>query len=207
MKKTLSSKILLFWKEHLTSHRKIYFSDGRKELGALKWKMKNPVLQAGLALIANTSVGVKSLSIIVLLSYFLSYSEYAILALSVTPGKFWPPNFWLWTAFTHCFLEIHWWEVVVDISTIVLVSTNYRRGMPNGLQRELFVLFLGRQVDRTALGIHWNDNILPTGQYRGGNRRSNFLLFPLHVNLQHRASLWGPHPRSSRIPSRRVSGS
>lgn len=116
--------------------------------------MKNPVLQAGLALIANTSVGVKSLSIIVLLSYFLSYSEYAILALSVTPGKFWPPNFWLWTAFTHCFLEIHWWEVVVDISTIVLVSTNYRRGMPNGLQRELFVLFLGRQVDRTALGIH-----------------------------------------------------
>jgi len=84
--------------------------------------MKNPVLQAGLALIANTSVGVKSLSIIVLLSYFLSYSEYAILALSVTPGKFWPPNFWLWTAFTHCFLEIHWWEVVVDIITIVLVG-------------------------------------------------------------------------------------
>lgn len=41
---------------------------------------------------------------------------------SVTPGYFWPPHFWLWTALTHCFLEIHWWEVLVDIVTIVLVG-------------------------------------------------------------------------------------
>ena len=79
------------------------------------------MVQAVLALIANASVGVKSLCLTVFSSYFLSYSENAILALSVTPGYFWPPNFWLWTAFTHCFLEIHLWEVVVDIITIVLV--------------------------------------------------------------------------------------
>ena len=28
----------------------------------------------------------------------------------------------MWTAFTHCFLEIHFWEVVVDIFTLVLVG-------------------------------------------------------------------------------------
>ncbi len=84
--------------------------------------MKNPLLQAVAALVANSSLGVKVLSASVLLSYCLSYSESAILALSVTPGYFWPPHFWIWTAFTHCFLEIHWWEVVVDIGTIVLVK-------------------------------------------------------------------------------------
>jgi hypothetical protein len=83
--------------------------------------MKNPLLQAGVALAGNASVGVKVVSATVLLSYCLSYSESAVLALSVTPGYFWPPHFWLWTAFTHCFLEIHWWEVVVDVVTVVLV--------------------------------------------------------------------------------------
>ena len=77
---------------------------------------------AAVALLANASASVKSVSVIVILSYCLSYSESAILALSVTPGYFWPPHFWLWTAFTHCFLEIHWWEVVVDIVTVVLVG-------------------------------------------------------------------------------------
>jgi hypothetical protein len=76
-----------------------------------------------------------------------------VLALSVTPGYFNPPHFWIWTgpdismmhyalctmhyalctmhyalctmhspAVTHCFLEIHLWEVVVDIFTVVLVG-------------------------------------------------------------------------------------
>ena len=85
-------------------------------------RMRNPLLQAGLALVTNASIGVKCVSAIVTLSYCLSYSESAILSLSVTPGYFWPPHFWFWTAFTHCFLEIHWWEIVVDIVTVVLVS-------------------------------------------------------------------------------------
>lgn len=84
--------------------------------------MRNPLLKAAVALLANASASVKSVSVIVILSYCLSYSESAILALSVTPGYFWPPHFWLWTAFTHCFLEIHWWEVLVDIVTVVLVG-------------------------------------------------------------------------------------
>lgn len=89
---------------------------------SIKMTIRNPILQATAALVANSSLGVKCVSAIVLLSYCLSYSETAIISLSVTPGYFWPPHFWLWTAFTHCFLEIHWWEVVVDFVTIVLVG-------------------------------------------------------------------------------------
>jgi len=77
--------------------------------------------QAG-ALLHNTSTAVKAICLIVFCSYFLSFSEPAVLGLSVTPGYFNPPHFWVWTAFTHCFLEIHWWEVAVDIITLVLVG-------------------------------------------------------------------------------------
>jgi len=74
------------------------------------------------ALLNNTSLAVKVICLIMLGGYFLSFSESAILALSVTPGYFNPPHFWLWTALTHCFLEIHFWEVVVDVFTLVLVG-------------------------------------------------------------------------------------
>jgi len=84
--------------------------------------LSGPLGQAGSALIGNASIGVKVVCLVVVISYGLSYSESAIKALSMTPGYFWPPHFYLWTAFTHCFLEIHWWEVVVDIVTIVLVG-------------------------------------------------------------------------------------
>merc|ERR1740124_766066 len=33
--------------------------------------------------------------------------------MSVTPGYFNPPHLWIWTALSHCFLEIHLWEVLV----------------------------------------------------------------------------------------------
>merc|ERR1719295_889890 len=74
------------------------------------------------ALLNNTSLAVKVICLIMFCGYFLSFSSSAVLALSVTPGYFNPPHFWLWTALTHCFLEIHFWEVVVDIFTLVLVG-------------------------------------------------------------------------------------
>jgi len=74
------------------------------------------------ALLANTSIAVKTICLIMIGGYLLSFSSSAVLALSVTPGYFNPPHFWLWTAATHCFLEIHFWEVVVDIFTLVLVG-------------------------------------------------------------------------------------
>ena len=33
--------------------------------------------------------------------YGLSFNSGAVEAVSVTPGYFWPPHFWIWTAFTH----------------------------------------------------------------------------------------------------------
>ena len=72
------------------------------------------------ALLGNTSTSVKFICIVVLFSYCLSYSQDAVKALSVTPGYLLPPAFWIWTAFTFCFLEIHFWEVCVDIITVGL---------------------------------------------------------------------------------------
>jgi len=74
------------------------------------------------ALLKNTSISVKVICLVLCCGYFLSFSDVAILGLSVTPGYFNPPHFWVWTALTHCFLEIHFWEVVVDIFTLVLVG-------------------------------------------------------------------------------------
>lgn len=72
------------------------------------------------ALLGNTSTSVKFICIVVLLSYCLSFSENAVLVLSVTPGYLLPPAFWIWTAFTFCFLEIHFLEVCVDLITVGL---------------------------------------------------------------------------------------
>lgn len=72
------------------------------------------------ALLGNTSTSVKFICGVVLVSYGLSYSKEAVQAISVTPGYLMPPSFWLWTAFTFCFLEIHLWEVLVDIITVGL---------------------------------------------------------------------------------------
>lgn len=72
------------------------------------------------ALLGNTSTSVKFICGVVLLGYCLSYSDEAVKVLSVTPGYLTPPNFWLWTIFTYCFLELHFWEVLVDIVTVGL---------------------------------------------------------------------------------------
>lgn len=72
------------------------------------------------ALLGNTSASVKIISVVIFFAYFLSFSDDAVKFLSVTPGYILPPSFWVWTAFTFCFLEIHFWEVIVDVVTIAL---------------------------------------------------------------------------------------
>ena len=170
--------------------------------------MRNPLVQAALALIANASVGVKSLSIIVFSSYFLSFSENAIWALSVTPGQFWPPNFWLWTAITHCFLEgtyvVHTSRICDCLARIgcqfsdfsSLVGSNsrhnhHRTGKFCHFDHNaivctdmIFFLFLtGRQTYRASLGIFRNDQVLCDSQHWRCNGRGCILLFPLHANV------------------------
>jgi hypothetical protein len=85
----------------------------------------NPVREF-LFLLGNTSLAVKVLSLVLLFLYLLSVilpsTHSLLLGLSVTPGYFWPPHFWIWTAFTHCFLEIHFWEVLIDLVVLALVG-------------------------------------------------------------------------------------
>ncbi|XP_076351805.1 transmembrane protein 115 [Tachypleus tridentatus] len=72
------------------------------------------------AALGNSSIVVKCICVTVILCYFLSFSESAVNAISVTPGFIIPPNFWVWTAFTHCFLENRFWLVLADIITVGL---------------------------------------------------------------------------------------
>ncbi|KAK9500168.1 hypothetical protein O3M35_001480 [Rhynocoris fuscipes] len=90
------------------------------------------------ALLDNTSATVKFICILSFFIHFLSYSDEAIRLLSVTPGYIIPPSFWVWTAFTYCFLEIHFWEVCVDIVTIVLCGKLIE---PLWGQTEMFIFF------------------------------------------------------------------
>lgn len=73
------------------------------------------------ALLHNTSPVITLICLVTILGYLFSYSETAVLLLSVTPGYILPNGkFWVWTAFTFCFIELHWWEVVVDVITVGL---------------------------------------------------------------------------------------
>ncbi|XP_064546921.1 transmembrane protein 115 [Drosophila montana] len=73
------------------------------------------------ALLRNTSPVITLICLVTTFGYLLSFSEKAILLLSVTPGYILPNGkFWIWTAFTFCFIELHWWEVIVDVVTVGL---------------------------------------------------------------------------------------
>jgi hypothetical protein len=72
------------------------------------------------ALLGNTSPSVKFICVVVVIGYILSFSNDVINVLSVTPGYLLPPSFQLWSTFTFWFLEIHLWEVIIDIITVGL---------------------------------------------------------------------------------------
>ena len=73
-----------------------------------------------IAATANCSIVVKSLCLLQVIGYCLTYIEpiYSILVLN--PHNVMPPNFWIWTYFTHCHLEMHFWIVLVNIAVIIL---------------------------------------------------------------------------------------
>ncbi|XP_068157358.1 transmembrane protein 115 [Drosophila tropicalis] len=73
------------------------------------------------ALLLNTSPVITGICLVTTVGYILSFSEMAVLLLSVTPGYILPNGkFWLWTAFTFWLIELHWWEVAVDVVTVGL---------------------------------------------------------------------------------------
>ncbi|XP_014260781.1 transmembrane protein 115 [Cimex lectularius] len=84
------------------------------------WKNIPYIWQQLNALLGNTSPSVKTICLVVLVGHFLSYWDDAVNLVSVTPGYLIPPSFRVWTALTFCFLEMHFWEVCVDLVTVGL---------------------------------------------------------------------------------------
>lgn len=90
--------------------------------------MATPVVERNLPLIreqisvafGKSSIVVKFVAVAVTLGYVLSFIRAAIPYLTVTPGYVMPPNFWIWTYMTHCFVELHFWDVVIDVAVLIL---------------------------------------------------------------------------------------
>lgn len=74
------------------------------------------------ALLKNTSNVITVILTITLLGYFVSFSETALKNLVVIPAFLAPPSFCIWTTITFCFIEIHWYEVAVDIVSLGLCA-------------------------------------------------------------------------------------
>lgn len=105
-----------------------------------------PVIKQSLiAIIGNTGLFVKVVSIFVLIGYGVSFSDTAVHVLSVTPGYLLPPTFWIWTAFTHCFLEIRLWQVCVDLVTLFLCG-KLIEPLWGGFEMVLFFLLVNISV-------------------------------------------------------------
>ncbi|KAL9923553.1 transmembrane protein 115 [Glossina fuscipes] len=91
------------------------------------------------ALLRNTSPVITLICLVTAVGYLLSFSETAVLYLTVTPGYILPnTEFWVWTAFTFCFMELHWWEVLVDVITVGLCGKMIE---PLWGQMEMFKFF------------------------------------------------------------------
>uniref|UniRef100_A0A1A9W5H8 Peptidase S54 rhomboid domain-containing protein n=1 Tax=Glossina brevipalpis TaxID=37001 RepID=A0A1A9W5H8_9MUSC len=91
------------------------------------------------ALLRNTSPVITLICLVTAVGYLLSFSETAVLYLTVTPGYILPnAEFWVWTAFTFCFMELHWWEVLVDVITVGLCGKMIE---PLWGQMEMFKFF------------------------------------------------------------------
>lgn len=75
-----------------------------------------------LALLKNTSNVITIILTLTCVGYLLSFSLTAQRYLLVTPAFLAPPSFCIWTTITFCFIELHWWEVAIDILSLSLCA-------------------------------------------------------------------------------------
>ncbi|KAL4216330.1 hypothetical protein ACF0H5_024057 [Mactra antiquata] len=72
------------------------------------------------AAFGNSSLVVKTVAVLVCFGYLISFIPGATPYITVTPGYVLPPNFWVWTYFTHTFIEFHFWDVLADVLVVIL---------------------------------------------------------------------------------------
>ncbi|KAK3102797.1 hypothetical protein FSP39_013982 [Pinctada imbricata] len=77
--------------------------------------MKNLQQQASIA-VGNSSVVVKTVAVLLVFGYFLTFIHSITDHITVTPGHF----AWVWTYASHSFIELHFWDVIIDIAVIIL---------------------------------------------------------------------------------------
>lgn len=125
------------------------------------------------ALLRNTSPVITLICLVTTCGYLLSFSATAVRVLSVTPGYIMPTGkFWIWTAFTFCFIELHWWEVLVDVITVGLCGKMLE---PLWGQLEMFKFFA-----LTNFGV----SILTTMYYLFYYicTKNTYVLFNVHIH-------------------------
>jgi membrane associated rhomboid family serine protease len=79
-------------------------------------------LQQLLGVLLNSSVIFKVFCACVLIGYLASFKESLTPYVTVVPGRLLPPNFFLWTLFTHGFVEYRIIELITDWFIILLYS-------------------------------------------------------------------------------------
>ncbi|KAF4072447.1 hypothetical protein AMELA_G00263140 [Ameiurus melas] len=78
-----------------------------------------------LTALASTSVVVKCICVTVFMLYLISWLADTRMALGITPGYLFPPNFWIWTLLTHCVVEQHVWDVALNVATVIIAGLSY----------------------------------------------------------------------------------
>ncbi|MCJ8734821.1 hypothetical protein PDJAM_G00239730 [Pangasius djambal] len=72
-----------------------------------------------LTALASTSVVVKCICVTVFVLYLISWLADTRVALGITPGYLFPPNFWIWTLLTHGVVEQHVWDIALNVATVI----------------------------------------------------------------------------------------
>ncbi|XP_076468607.1 transmembrane protein 115-like [Babylonia areolata] len=72
------------------------------------------------AALGKSSVVVKTVAFAMIIGYLLSFIASAVPFMTVIPGYVLPPNARVYSFFMFCFVELHFWHVIVDIAVVVL---------------------------------------------------------------------------------------
>ena len=106
-----------------------------------------------LAATANCSIVVKTLCVLQVCGYIVTLLL-PIRFFVVTPTNVLPPNFWIWTYFTHCYLEDHLWIVLVNILVIILYG-KLLEPLWGALEMVIFFILLNAAVALTSTVIYF----------------------------------------------------
>uniref|UniRef100_A0A0B7AXN2 Peptidase S54 rhomboid domain-containing protein n=1 Tax=Arion vulgaris TaxID=1028688 RepID=A0A0B7AXN2_9EUPU len=68
----------------------------------------------------KSSIVIKTITVMVIIGYLFSLIPSAFPYIMITPGYVMPPNFRVYSFLSFCFIEVHFWHVLIDIIVIIL---------------------------------------------------------------------------------------